>query len=204
VAACLRVALRTLRRAACRNIEGVEHTIEVNAEGLALIRKDNVREFSLRAGANWTITFNRPKRRNCLTREVLLELEELLLRVGDDDDARVLILTGSGSAFSAGADISGGKNLEDSTERMKSFARDIKGFPRLNARVLETLMRLDALTIAAVNGFAVGGLPVRRILSLRLRPLSFGYLKSRWGYLFSDYRLKSSPEGLVDGWQRSS
>jgi 1,4-dihydroxy-2-naphthoyl-CoA synthase len=204
VAACLRVALRTLRRAACRNIEGVEHTIEVNAEGLALIRKDNVREFSLRAGANWTITFNRPKRRNCLTREVLLELEELLLRVGDDDDARVLILTGSGSAFSAGADISGGKNLEDSTERMKSFARDIKGFPRLNARVLETLMRLDALTIAAVNGFAVGGLPVRRILSLRLRPLSFGYLKSRWGYLFSDYRLKSSPEGLVNGWPRSS
>jgi hypothetical protein len=135
---------------------GLEHSIEVNAEGLALIRKDNVREFSLRAGANWTITFNRPKRRNCLTREVLLELEELLLRVGDDDDARVLILTGSGSAFSAGADISGGKNLEDSTERMKSFARDIKGFPRLNARVLETLMRLDALTIAAVNGFAVG------------------------------------------------
>jgi enoyl-CoA hydratase len=113
--------------------------------------------FLFEQGQIATITFNRPERRNCLTREVLLELEQLLLRVGDDDDTRVLILTGSGSAFSAGADISGGKNLEDSTERMKSFARDIKGFPRLNARVLETLMRLDALTIAAVNGFAVGG-----------------------------------------------
>jgi enoyl-CoA hydratase/carnithine racemase len=100
--------------------------------------------FLFEQGQIATITFNRPKRRNCLTRDVLLELEELLLRVGDDD-TRVLILTGSGSAFSAGVDISGGKNLEDSTERMKSFARDIKGFPRLNARVLETLMRLDAL-----------------------------------------------------------
>jgi hypothetical protein len=121
-----------------------EHTIEVNAEGLALIRKDNVREFSLRAGANCDYHFQPTEASQCLTREVWLELEELLLRVGDDD-TRVLILTGSGSAFSAGADISGGKNLEDSTERMKSFARDIKGFPRLNARVLETLMRLDTL-----------------------------------------------------------
>ena len=104
-----------------------------------------------------TITFNRPERRNCLTREVLVELDDLLVRVGDDDDTRVLILTGTGAAFCAGADISGGKDLPDSTERMKNFAREIKGFPRLNARVLETLMRLDALTIAAVNGFAVGG-----------------------------------------------
>jgi 1,4-dihydroxy-2-naphthoyl-CoA synthase len=151
--------------------------------------------FLFEQGQIATITFNRPERRNCLTREVLLELEQLLLRVGDDD-TRVLILTGS--AFSAGADISGGKNLEDSTERMKSFARDIKGFPRLNARVLETLMRLDALTIAAVNGFAVGGgwgLASATDFVFAAETAEFWYLKSRWGYLFSDYRLKSSPEG---------
>jgi enoyl-CoA hydratase/carnithine racemase len=57
--------------------------------------------FLFEQGQIATITFNRPERRNCLTREVLLELEELLLRVGDDDDTRVLILTASGSAFSA-------------------------------------------------------------------------------------------------------
>jgi hypothetical protein len=36
------------------------------------------------------------------------------------------------------------------------IAREIKGFPHLNARVLKSLMRLDALTVAAMNGFAVG------------------------------------------------
>ena len=113
--------------------------------------------FLFEQGPIATITFNRPERRNCLTREVLLELVELLLQVGDNDDTRVLILTGAGAAFCAGADISGGKDLPDSAERRKNFARDIKGFPRLNERVLETLMRLDALTIGAVNGFAVGG-----------------------------------------------
>lgn len=113
--------------------------------------------FLFEPGPIATITFNRPERRNCLTREVLLELEELLLGVGDNDDTRVLILTGAGSAFCAGADISGAKDVSDSAERMKNFAREIKGFPRLNERVLETLMRLDALTIGAVNGFAVGG-----------------------------------------------
>jgi enoyl-CoA hydratase/carnithine racemase len=87
--------------------------------------------FLFEQGQIATITFNRPERRNCLTREVLLELEQLLLRVGDDDDTRVLILTGSGSAFSAGADISGGKNLEDSTERMRASHGTLSGFPAL-------------------------------------------------------------------------
>jgi enoyl-CoA hydratase len=102
------------------------------------------------------LTFNRPERRNCLTREVLHELDDLLTQVADDD-TRVLIITGAGSAFCAGADVSGSKDLSDPAERRKNFAREIKGFPRLNSRALETLMRLDALTIGAVNGFAVGG-----------------------------------------------
>jgi len=52
-----------------------------------------------------TITFNRPERLNCMNREVMLELEGLLKDVRDDRETRVLIVTGTGRAFSAGAGI---------------------------------------------------------------------------------------------------
>ena len=104
-----------------------------------------------------TITFNRPERRNCMTREVMLEFEQLVHQVRDSGDTRVLIVTGTGSAFSAGADVSGGKGIADPRERNKIFAARNKGLPRIIGRVFDTILRLDALTIAAVNGFAVGG-----------------------------------------------
>lgn len=52
-----------------------------------------------------TITFNRPERRNCMTREVMLEFEGLLHQVRDAHQTRVMIVTGTGTAFSAGADV---------------------------------------------------------------------------------------------------
>lgn len=110
-----------------------------------------------RDGEVATITFNRPERRNCMTREVMLEFEQLVHQVRDGGDTRVLIVTGTGSAFSAGADVSGGKGIADPRERNKIFAARNKGLPRIIGRVFDTILRLDALTIAAVNGFAVGG-----------------------------------------------
>jgi enoyl-CoA hydratase len=104
-----------------------------------------------------TITFSRPERRNCMTREVLLDLERLILRVRDQREARVLIVTGEGTAFSAGADTSGAKGVTDPKERLRVFADRNKGSPRIIGRICDTLLRLDALTIGAVNGYAVGG-----------------------------------------------
>jgi enoyl-CoA hydratase/carnithine racemase len=104
-----------------------------------------------------TITFNRPERRNCMTREVMLEFEQLIYRVRDGGDTRVLIVTGTGAAFSAGADVSGGKEIADPRERNKVFAERNKGLPRIIGRIFDTVLRLDALTIGAINGFAVGG-----------------------------------------------
>jgi hypothetical protein len=52
-----------------------------------------------------TLTFNRPEKRNPLNEEIVLELEGLLQQVRDDKDARVMIFTGSGNTFSAGADL---------------------------------------------------------------------------------------------------
>jgi enoyl-CoA hydratase len=104
-----------------------------------------------------TITFNRPERRNCMTRDVMLEFEKLIHQVRDSRETRVLIVTGTGTAFSAGADVSGAKDVTDPKERSRIFAQRNKGLPRIIGRVFDTILRLDCMTIGAVNGFAVGG-----------------------------------------------
>lgn len=103
------------------------------------------------------VTFNRPERRNCMTRDVMLEFEQLILRVRDDRTTRVLIVTGTGTAFSAGADVSGGKGIDDPAERARIFAARNRGLPRIIGRVFDTILRLDCMTVGAVNGFAIGG-----------------------------------------------
>ena len=92
-----------------------------------------------------------------MNRDVMLEFEQLVLRVRDDRTTRVLIVTGSGTAFSAGADISGAKGITDPAERSRIFAARNRGLPRIIGRVFDTILRLDCMTIGAVNGYAVGG-----------------------------------------------
>lgn len=104
-----------------------------------------------------TITFNRPERRNCMNREVMTEFEHLIHQVRDRRETRVLIVTGAGTAFSAGADLSGAKGVSDPKERTRIFAAQNKGLPRMIGRIFDTIIRLDCMTLGAVNGFAVGG-----------------------------------------------
>jgi enoyl-CoA hydratase/carnithine racemase len=104
-----------------------------------------------------TITFNRPERRNCMNREVMLEFEDLIHRVREERETRVLIVTGTGAAFSAGADLSAAKGVSDPKERQRLFAARNKGLPRIIGRVFDTILRLDCMTVGAINGFAVGG-----------------------------------------------
>jgi len=104
-----------------------------------------------------TLMFNRPEKRNPLNEEILLELETLLHQVRDDADVRVLILTGTGNTFCAGADLSQVKGVTDPHEREKIFAEFAPRRTRLVERILATLTQLEPLTIAAVNGYAVGG-----------------------------------------------
>jgi enoyl-CoA hydratase/carnithine racemase len=66
-------------------------------------------------------------------------------------------VTGAGTAFSAGADLSPAKGITDPKERARIFASTNKGLPRMIGRVFDTILRLDCMTIAAVNGYAVGG-----------------------------------------------
>jgi enoyl-CoA hydratase/carnithine racemase len=104
-----------------------------------------------------TITFNRPERRNCMNRQVMTELEDLLRNVRNDRETRVLIVTGTGTAFSAGADMTAAKGISDPKERMRAFSTHNGGVARMVGRTFDHITRLDCLTIAAVNGHAVGG-----------------------------------------------
>ena len=111
-------------------------------------------------GAVTTITFNRPERRNCMNPQVMSELEDLLRDVRNDREVRVLIVTGTGAAFSAGADMSAVKGIRDREERLRVFSAsrgEARAVGRAVGRSFDQLTRLDCMTIAAVNGYAVGG-----------------------------------------------
>jgi enoyl-CoA hydratase/carnithine racemase len=108
-------------------------------------------------GSRATLIFNRPEKRNPLNEEILLELEDMLHQVRDDPQMRVMTFTGSGNTFSAGADLSQIRGINDEQERQRVFAQHRKRRGRLVGRVLEVLVNLEPITIAAINGYAVGG-----------------------------------------------
>ena len=110
-----------------------------------------------------TLTFSRPERRNCLNVEVILEFERHLQDVRDDRECRVLIVTGQGSTFCAGADTAlfkGDSETGAATDPREQRRRTIefsKKLPRLIGRAFDVLAHLDQVTIGAINGAAVGG-----------------------------------------------
>ena len=94
------------------------------------------------------ITMNRPEALNALSSAVFADLTKALDQVEHDDDVYVVIITGAGRAFVAGADI--GEMAHMNVEEGLSFSELGNGL----------LMRVDMFpkpTIAAVNGFALGG-----------------------------------------------
>jgi enoyl-CoA hydratase/carnithine racemase len=112
-----------------------------------------------RDGSITTITFNRPEKRNCLDEAVILDFERHLQAVRDDRDCRVLIVTGNGAAFCAGADQSMFKSSTevDPAERRRRMSEFGRRLPRLIGRAFDVLAHLDQITIGAINGYAVGG-----------------------------------------------
>ena len=95
------------------------------------------------------VTLNRPKSLNALNSEVYRQLIAILRRVEGMDDIKAVILTGAGDkAFAAGADIAQMVH-EDSMA-----ARRLSGLCHEAAGLLENMRQV---TIAAVNGYALGG-----------------------------------------------
>ena len=106
-------------------------SFELDTEGLALV------------------TIRRPEKLNALNRAVISELGEVFRMAADDASVRALILTGAGEkAFVAGADIA---------EIAKTNAIEAEQTSRRGQEIFRALETLRKPSVAAINGFALGG-----------------------------------------------
>lgn len=103
------------------------------------------------------LAFDRPEKRNPLNEDSLAELYDHLMALRDDHEVRALVLTGSGNSFCAGADLSHMKGVTDEAERVRLFSSVPARRRQLVRRTMELLVNHELPTIAAVNGYAVGG-----------------------------------------------
>lgn len=94
------------------------------------------------------IKVNKPEVLNALDGEVLLELEEAIGQVAEDERVKALIITGEGRSFVAGADIAAQSVLD---------AQGGRAWGRKGSAIFRKIELLEIPTIAAVNGFALGG-----------------------------------------------
>jgi len=99
-------------------------------------------------GSIGTIIISRPKALNALNSRFFAEMDKMLDDVESNDDISVLVITGEGKAFVAGADIA---EMSD----MKQI--DGYKFSRVGQAVFTKIENLSKPVIAAINGFALGG-----------------------------------------------
>jgi len=143
-----------------------------------------------------TITLNRPEKLNAFTGVMMTEMIDAFRNANTNDDVRVIIVTGSGRAFCAGADLSAGAATFDSTQRSDRPERnagspDSKDFNWGDERVRDgggrlTLEIFESLkpVIAAVNGASVGiGTTMQCAMDIRIasEAARFGFVFSRRG-----------------------
>ena len=125
----------------------------------------------------YTITLNRPEKRNALSPELLTELREALKSLGKLKTPAAVIITGTGAAFSAGADLS---RLADMTpEQARTYTDGLRN-------IVLSLRDLPHIFIAAVNGFALGGgceLMMNCDYSLASDQASFAFPELQFGLL---------------------
>jgi enoyl-CoA hydratase/carnithine racemase len=98
-----------------------------------------------------TITFARPEKLNALDHHMHEQLQAVLVELETDVTARVVVLTGEGRAFSAGAEL-GSRRPEPPVNDLDRIA-----IANLGGRTCELIDRLPQVTIASLNGLAVGG-----------------------------------------------
>lgn len=101
------------------------------------------------------VTLNRPERKNAMAFDVMIPFRDALREVSLDNDCRVVVLTGAGSAFCAGAD------LEDPGMVPHIAGLTVPKIARRAMRILEDVIHavneMNQPVIAAINGPAIGG-----------------------------------------------
>ena len=132
-------------------------------------------------GIGWVI-FNRPEKRNAMSPTLNREMVDVLLSVELDPDIRVVVLTGEGTAWTAGMDL-------------KEYFREIDSSPEIVEEAIRRqacmwqwkLLRLYTKpTIAMVNGWLFGGAFVPLVscdLSITAEDAQFGLSEVNWGII---------------------
>jgi enoyl-CoA hydratase/carnithine racemase len=107
------------------------------------------------------VTLNRPRVLNALSQRLREELIDLLERLDQDDQVRVIVLTGAGDhAFAAGQDLNEARSFE---------AGSAAGWVDQWARLYDTLLSLGKPVIAAIDGYAVGaGFQLALVCDIRI------------------------------------
>jgi len=126
-----------------------------------------------------TITLNRPERLNAYTLTMCNELIDAFSRADADDDVRVVIVTGAGRAFCAGADLS--PDGVTSERRPGEASDDVEEHRELAGRLTLPIYDLKKPVIAAINGPAAGvGITMTLAMDIRLASEN-----ARMGFVFT-------------------
>ncbi len=135
---------------------------------------------SSQSGAVLTLTLDRPEVRNALSAELVGRLTEALAAAGRDEGVRVVVLTGAGRAFSAGADLSALRALQSASA--EANLRDSEHLGRL----FETIYTLPKPVVAKVQGHAIaGGCGLAAVcdVSLVAEGAKLGFTETRIGFV---------------------
>ena len=138
-----------------------------------------------------TLTLNRPDKLNAFTVEMANELIDVFEKVSEDDDVRVVVVTGAGKAFCAGMDLSVSGNVFGLNQSLQPTMKDmdtkledpeiIKGVRDTGGRVTLAIYDCKKPIIAAINGAAVGiGATMTCAMDIRLASE-----KARIGFVFN-------------------
>lgn len=135
-----------------------------------------------------TITLDRPDRLNALTFEVYDELRRAFYAIHDDEDVRVVVLTGKGRGFCTGGDV------EDIIGRL--FGRDMRGlleFTRMTCDLILAIRRCRKPVIGALNGTVAGaGAVIATACDMRI-----GADTAKIAYLFTRVGLSGADMGAA-------
>ena len=94
------------------------------------------------------VTINRPEALNALNTRFFNEMDQFVSEVSQNSEVQIVIITGSGKAFVAGADIA---------EMVDKTPEEGSAFSRLGQNTFRSLEKLKIPVIGAINGFALGG-----------------------------------------------